>query len=403
MSINNLFNNPIEKRELQIMLEDFCNLTGLAAVISDSQGNMLTELSNASAFCKEMRRIDNLCSRSDEIGGKIAALSGEVCIYKCHAGLVDLAVPVFFGDEHIGNILAGQVRTSLSIQLDLSETYFQTIKNLTNEQKILLERIPSMDQERLEKFSKILDIIRKYIVERIKVLRYQRERGLDSPQLDNYNQFKSKVGTIVACIESIKYDVGKSLLKELIEQYIVTAQMELTKKLYWNIFNYEMMGLKLDIYKDESFKSSFIGEPEIGRKYYELYDCVFDYILKHKVFKVSDDMNYAIAYIQRYHYKKINYSMIAKFMNFSPDYLSRIFKERFGYSIVDYINRYKVEQAMNLLSSSDLTIQTIALELGFNEPNYFSKIFKQIIGVTPSDFRSQNMQRLIECVNKITE
>lgn len=403
MNLQHLFDIPTEKAELQRMLDDFCDLTGFAAVVSDSEGTMLTKLSNPSEFCTLMRAQNDLCTRSDKIAGKIAARSGEVCIYKCHAGLVDFTIPIFIDGKHLGNILAGQVRTSLTMQIDLSKTHFNTRTLLTDEQKKLISKVAIMNQDKLKKSSKILEIIRKYIVERIKTLQFDQGGTVRNPQIDTYESYKHKVNLIIECIMNVKYDVGKKLLIELVETYIINSQTQLSTKLYWDIYNHAIRNLNIELVDKKKFQSSFIGETEIGRIYYDLYDKAFDTLLKNKSFKTKDQMNYAIAYMQRYSYTKIKNTTVADYMNISVDYFAKLFKEHFDISIVDYNKRYKLQQAKKLLSHTDLSIQSIAYELGFNESNYFSKVFKEENGLTPSEYRLQNTEELMRYINKITE
>jgi len=71
----------------------------------------------------------------------------------------------------------------------------------------------------------------------------------------------------------------------------------------------------------------------------------------------------------------------------SPNYFSDLLKKETGKSAKDHINEYLVEQAKNLLISSNRSVSEIAYSLGFNYPHYFSRLFKSKTGVTPNSFR----------------
>ncbi len=74
----------------------------------------------------------------------------------------------------------------------------------------------------------------------------------------------------------------------------------------------------------------------------------------------------------------------------SAQYLSRVFKKKIGVSIVEYVNRCRMDYAKQLLSKSDSTIQVIAEESGYNNTVTFTRNFKRYIGMTPSEYRSLN-------------
>jgi AraC-like DNA-binding protein len=58
-----------------------------------------------------------------------------------------------------------------------------------------------------------------------------------------------------------------------------------------------------------------------------------------------------------------------------------------GYSIVDFVNMFKLRKAASRLAANpQLNISEIAFEVGFNDPKYFSRIFRKVFGVTPSEY-----------------
>lgn len=98
-------------------------------------------------------------------------------------------------------------------------------------------------------------------------------------------------------------------------------------------------------------------------------------------------LSHAIEYIQQNAANKITVSELAAFCLCSESYLSRIFKRRTGVNINIYINKVRIEQAKNNLLLSDDSIADIASSVGFSDSNYFSRVFSQIIGISPTEFR----------------
>ncbi|MFS4428411.1 helix-turn-helix domain-containing protein [Chryseobacterium sp. S90] len=83
-------------------------------------------------------------------------------------------------------------------------------------------------------------------------------------------------------------------------------------------------------------------------------------------------------------------SYLAEKINLSPNYLSDLLKKETGMNAKDQIHYFLVEEAKNILLGSDKSISEIAYQLGFEYPQYFSKLFKQKTGNTPQEYRNYN-------------
>ncbi|WP_343524211.1 helix-turn-helix transcriptional regulator [Pedobacter sp.] len=81
---------------------------------------------------------------------------------------------------------------------------------------------------------------------------------------------------------------------------------------------------------------------------------------------------------------------LAEKVNLSANYLSDLLKKETGMNAKDQIHHFLIEEAKNILLGSNKNISEIAYELGFEYPQYFSKLFKQKTGNTPQEFRSLN-------------
>ncbi len=75
---------------------------------------------------------------------------------------------------------------------------------------------------------------------------------------------------------------------------------------------------------------------------------------------------------------------------FSREYLSKLFKQKYGLGIYEYLTNVRMERAKELLAMSDTRIRDISLRVGFADTNYFSKAFHNYTGKTPSEFRKIN-------------
>lgn len=78
----------------------------------------------------------------------------------------------------------------------------------------------------------------------------------------------------------------------------------------------------------------------------------------------------------------------ADLLNVNASYLSSLFKKEMGSSLTEYVNRKRVEYGVFLLNTTSLQIQTIAQYCGILDVNYFTRIFKKIVGQTPTEYRN---------------
>lgn len=81
---------------------------------------------------------------------------------------------------------------------------------------------------------------------------------------------------------------------------------------------------------------------------------------------------------------------LAKDLNISVGYASSCFKKNMGISVMRYVQKIKIDRAKNLLLSTDKSILYIGILLGFYDQSHFSRAFKSIVGVSPTDYRNNN-------------
>ncbi len=100
-------------------------------------------------------------------------------------------------------------------------------------------------------------------------------------------------------------------------------------------------------------------------------------------------MKSVIDYIERNLKKGISLEDVANHVNISTYYLSKIFKKEMGVNFITYVTDRKMDMAKEMLVNTDIPVLNIALDLAYNEANYFSKAFKKKTGLTPSEYREK--------------
>lgn len=95
----------------------------------------------------------------------------------------------------------------------------------------------------------------------------------------------------------------------------------------------------------------------------------------------------SLQYIEANYSRDISISDVASYIGLNRNYFCAVIKERLGISLQDYLIRFRVEKACELLKNRSLSVGDIARSVGYNDPLGFSKIFKKIKGCSPRSYR----------------
>ena len=94
-------------------------------------------------------------------------------------------------------------------------------------------------------------------------------------------------------------------------------------------------------------------------------------------------------YLEVHYTEKIVLDELADRFFISKFHLSRVFKEQFGVSIHAYVRNLRITKAKQMLRFTDKKLEDIGYRCGLGAPHYFSRIFRQVEGITPSEFREK--------------
>ncbi|MEK3836661.1 MULTISPECIES: response regulator [unclassified Paenibacillus] len=95
----------------------------------------------------------------------------------------------------------------------------------------------------------------------------------------------------------------------------------------------------------------------------------------------------ATQYIRQYYHQEITLQSISGLVHLSKNYFANLFRKEVGESFLEYLTRIRIEKAKNLLTG-ELKAGDIGSLVGIQDPKYFSKVFKKITGVSPSEYRA---------------
>jgi YesN/AraC family two-component response regulator len=112
-------------------------------------------------------------------------------------------------------------------------------------------------------------------------------------------------------------------------------------------------------------------------------------ILVHKENSEPPLITRAKQYIDQKQSEDISLTEVAKAVNTSTFYFCKMFKKATGLHFTEYVSRVRIEKAKNLLLNPNLRISEVAYEIGFQSLTHFNRVFKQITGQSPTEFRNQ--------------
>ncbi len=104
----------------------------------------------------------------------------------------------------------------------------------------------------------------------------------------------------------------------------------------------------------------------------------------------SDIIQKSISYINNNFKEKIDLESISNHIHLNAQYFSRIFKKEMGISCIDYLNQLRINNSCKMLFTTSYPVYRIAIESGFTDASYFSRVFTRLLKETPVEYRRRN-------------
>lgn len=342
-----------------------------------------------------------------------------------------------FGENQEGSHMTNAVGSSVRVQNHLREvreivkSYFPAIVGSVMANKIAIfiptDHVKFEYNERIELIDKAREMVRKLKSHMDIAFRagFGSIRSL-SEAMESYNEaldsLTSTTGTVahvddlpIGCDYEENYPVEteRNLFDKVEKGDIPGAQSQANQFFDWMLENYadSKIDVKLKVlefvlwsehlaYENSGklyhFKSRHdylpslleINDYEVLRQWFlDKVSQACRNVMTRKESQTSSVVDIAKEYINSHYHKEISLDDVSREVDISPYYFSKIFKDETGENFIEYLTAVRINNAKDLLLHTNLSMKEICGQIGYSDPNYFSRSFKKNVGVTPTEFK----------------
>ncbi|MFE6798482.1 response regulator transcription factor [Paenibacillus chitinolyticus] len=112
-------------------------------------------------------------------------------------------------------------------------------------------------------------------------------------------------------------------------------------------------------------------------------------LLSEREERTTSVLKEAKDWIDGHFVEEITLEQAAERVHLSPHYFSKMFKRHMGATFIDYVTRLRIERAKELMRNEELSLKEVCFEVGYKDPNYFSRVFRKVTGISPTEYRGR--------------
>ncbi|MEN8127028.1 MAG: PocR ligand-binding domain-containing protein [Planctomycetota bacterium] len=374
------------------------------------------------AFCKRIRQSKSGAKRCREERIRslnISIETGQPYITLCHAGVVLACIPVMNGDTPLGGMFFGKC-----IWEPFDETLETDVKKRLrglriSEQEIYdtLRKIPVVSARRIHEAAEFLYVLLYQTADLDpQVVQWRRQRSTQQSQISEVIQETKLVDSDktypyeLECQLIAKVKIGDRIgAKEMLNSL-------LGKIMFHNPGNINLLKARLVELLSVLSRAAAMGGVDINT----LLSKNLEYINKVMAIDTQEDICAWISYalddfiesvyssqdarkmsqlkpaieLMQYNYDQpLTLADLAKATHLSVSRLAHLFREQMGITPVDFLTNIRINNAKRMLLTTDHNCTRICYDVGYNNQSYFTRVFKQIVGATPREFRNQNKRQ----------
>ncbi|SEF80493.1 response regulator [Paenibacillus sp. UNC499MF] len=131
------------------------------------------------------------------------------------------------------------------------------------------------------------------------------------------------------------------------------------------------------------------GNPASGHGFPGELELAAQRLLSEREERTTSVLKEAEDWIGAHFVEEITLEQAAERVHLSPHYFSKMFKQHRGETFIDYVTRLRIERAKELMKNDELSLKEVCFEVGYKDPNYFSRVFRKVTGVSPTGYRGR--------------
>ena len=408
----------ITKKKFNLLSEKYTTKTGMPVILINLNGDIIYG-QNKCVFCerilgKQISVLKKNCRLQMIKAVEEAFRWGEGYITNCPLGLIIFAVPVIFNKTLIGGFLSGFVIFP-EMKKDIAEEIFANLKEYsdsgTNLKRVNFKVI-SLKKAR-EFVSYLLNLTRRFHINDLNFLLARKERYIQQYKIANFLDYLKKSSPDVArkildkqdeIIQKVKLG-DKTGAREILNEFLGSIFFE--SGMNFEIIKVRIIELVVMISR-AAIEAGVEAKELLGLNYSyltELNKATDIEELLHKLSEILENFIHKVSqtkekkkkvkshkmfdYINRNFTNKITADEVARVGGLSVSRALHLFKEETGLSLSKYLRKLRIDYGKYLLLNTDINLADISIETGFFDQSHFTKTFKEIEEMTPSDFRQK--------------
>ncbi|MCE5186756.1 MAG: PocR ligand-binding domain-containing protein [Planctomycetaceae bacterium] len=415
----------VTKRHFQKIESTFNRNFNLHLEAVDIEGHEIKSLCSADChpeFCKRVRssKIGVKRCHQDRLRSlNLSIETGQPYITLCHAGIVLACIPIMDGSLPLGGMFFGKCiwePADDSLERDI-EKRLTGLRVFRQDMDQVLERLPIVSARRIQEAAEFLYVLIYQTADLDpQVIQWRRQRSMQQSQIGQVIQETKLLDSEetypyeLECQLIAKTKIGdRTGAKEILNSL-------LGKIMFHNPGNINLLKARLVELLSVLSRAAAQGGVPINN----LLNKNLDYINKVMTIETQEDicvwishalddfiesvynsqdarkmsqLKPAIEFMQYNYAQPLTLADIAKASYLSVSRLAHLFREEMGVTIVDYLTNLRINHAKRMLLTSDSNCTRVCYEVGYNNQSYFTRVFKQIAGLTPRQFRQQNKRQ----------
>ncbi len=395
---------------------------GLPLETTDVNGRDVRSLCSA-GFCPDFCRLVHASKvgmgrcRQDRLRSlNLSIETGQPYITLCHAGIALVCVPMMDGDLPLGGVFFGKC-----VWEPVDETTCQDVSKRLRGlrfdlgvKEAALRRLPVVSARRIHEAAEFLYVLLYQMTDLDpRVVQWRRQRSVQQAKIGEIIQESKRLSSE----QSYPYDLECQLIARVKLGDRTGAReilnLLLGRIMFFNPGNVNLLKARLVELLSVLSRAAAQGGVDINRllsknlTYIETVltldtqedlciwisralDEFIESVYSSQDARKISQLRPAIEYMQYHFEQPLTLEDIARQAYLSVSRLSHLFKEQLGISVVDYLTNIRINQAKERLITSDSTCSQICFEVGYNNQSYFTRVFKQVVGMTPRQFRMEN-------------